>query len=1081
MAWSVLSLVCSMHVNSQPTSGELIGKIQNIEKFPIAGVNISLIHRATGIRLQTTTDEKGRFYLAGIHPGDTYVLRATHIQCNPVQLNAVEIEAGGVTEINLQMKEKHTILKDIVVQAKIENEGKYSNSFGSITISKEQMSRYASGEKNLQDVLNYLPEVVTDLGGVGSISLSGENYRYNAVYTDGAQTHDQFGISPTGTFGGVTGTSPLPLEALEYCKIVFNPSDVRQGHFTGGAIQSITRKGSNQPFQTWYQYVQDAALTGRTQFEINNNIYPSGYQSVIRGFNAGGAFKKNQTFYFVNFEQQNKQIPATQLLEIYTGSAYKLGLLPIISNQLKSEFGYDPGMFRESKETLLAKKLFFRLDAHAKNNTQLIVSGRYFDALQQKPGRGNANEIHFANSGYLLQSENFAFQLEYRKMTPKKISIQWFSNYTYARDERKSMGKAFPRIKIIDGTGSLMLGTDLYSAMNETEQRIFFLRQLTQMNSGKHLLSSGIECTYAEFSSLFIPAGLGYTIYTQPADFILQKAPVYYKINYQSNLSAAALNRAPTKYATGDVSFFLSDRIRVHSKWVIWLGGSIQKSWFFNSPLTNEYVNNKVLPVYEQIRSLEGASTGKQPILQWSFAPRISAQWIMSARWKLEIAAGYLTGRLPIVWPGSVYSQQGEKIVGWVAGENERKNLRLQKILQPGNLIEGGRVAPNAIPLHLAASQIDLPVSARFHWQLTYQQSAINMQLTAMYTQAIGEPAFTQVNIPKPEQKSAGAGARDVYPIAGGGRIQLDATGNNPYEQAILLHTRKNSGAGGWQLSLHSRFEVMPQLSVDVAYGFQHIQSIRDGTGSWLGSVWQQTETIQGKNDPDLSISDFSRKNKMILGLVKTLENHRSNRLMRISLVGVAESGANFSYVYEGKSMVRDIGITGFNELMYIPTADEITSMIFQPYYNGYRPVSALEQAAALEKWIQSKPYLSNHRGRFAERNGDQLPANYQINLKWQWENELRIGSTKGRIIFSLEVLNLLGLIAQGAGQKWELPGGRWIGPEFVGYRDENSLVPIFRVDPDKIFQSPLEEASGFSGSRLTRWVIQPGIKIVFR
>ena len=206
MVWALLIIFGKSEGICQTTSGELIGIINTNENNPIAGVTISLIHRATGIRLQASTDRNGRFYLAGIHPGNSYILRATHVQCTPTQLNSIEIEAGAVTEINLQMKDRISILKEVTVRSALEKERNYSSNVGSIIFTKEQMNRYASGEKNLQDVLNYLPEVVSDVGGAGSISLAGENYRYNAVYTDGAQTHDQFGISPTGTFGGVTGT-----------------------------------------------------------------------------------------------------------------------------------------------------------------------------------------------------------------------------------------------------------------------------------------------------------------------------------------------------------------------------------------------------------------------------------------------------------------------------------------------------------------------------------------------------------------------------------------------------------------------------------------------------------------------------------------------------------------------------------------------------------------------------------------------------------------------------------------------------------------------------------------------------------
>ena len=127
IVWILLMIVCRMKSYSQPTSGDLIGNIKTIEDSPIAGVSVNLIHRATGTRLQTISDRKGRFYIAGIYPGNTYLLRATHIQCKPVQLNSIEIEAGAVTEINVQMKEQISMLKGVTVQATIDKEGKYNN------------------------------------------------------------------------------------------------------------------------------------------------------------------------------------------------------------------------------------------------------------------------------------------------------------------------------------------------------------------------------------------------------------------------------------------------------------------------------------------------------------------------------------------------------------------------------------------------------------------------------------------------------------------------------------------------------------------------------------------------------------------------------------------------------------------------------------------------------------------------------------------------------------------------------------------------------------------------------------------
>ena len=177
--------------------------------------------------------------------------------------------------------------------------------------------------------------------------------------------------------------------------------------------------------------------------------------------------------------------------------------------------------------------------------------------------------------------------------------------------------------------------------------------------------------------------------------------------------------------------------------------------------------------------------------------------------------------------------------------------------------------------------------------------------------------------------------------------------------------------------------------------------------------------------------------------------------------------------------MVRDDGINGYNELMYIPTQAEIEQMNFIPLFNGIRPIGSREQASMLENWIQSSPYLAKSRGRFAERNGAQLPVSFQCDIKCEWEFVIRFTHQPVKLKVSLECFNLMALINRESGRKWELPTHQIQGLRFMGYRDENRLEPTYTFDPDELSISPLQEVSGFNSSRLSRWIIQPGIKII--
>lgn len=1061
---------------AQPTSGEITGIVYGEGNVPLAGAMVTLQHRVSGTRLITFTNERGAFFMAGIHPGVGYTIRASHLQGKPAQNNMVTIRLGETTEIKLYVLDNIHRLQEVTVTTR---PGQSTTHTLATWIADQQIHRFASGTKNLPDVLRMLPEAQLDIGGAGSLSMGGENYRYNALYTDGVISHDLFGVAASGTLGGITNSSPISLEAMEACKVVFSPTDAMQGHFTGAAIQTITKKGSNQSETTAYYYFQNAALAGRTFTEINNALHPSSFLVTTRGLSSRGAFKKNRLFFFFNIEQQEKQVPLFQSLETFTGRSISENLLPILRNQLIALHGYDPGDYYQGLETLLAKKILFRIDAHLSQNRQWMLSARYYNAIQSNPGRAAMREINFSHSGYVSKSENVSLQFEWRKVNAHNFSHQWLGSFSHADDARMPASKPFTRVKIMDGTSSIHLGTDMYSGLNFVQQQIATLKKQYQWMFRKHIVRTSAECTYARFQQRFVPAALGYALYKEPADFILQKAPVYFSMGFQHPEAGIFLNRKETSFSNLDFTITGSDQITLHPKWLIWIGFNLQKTWFPDAPPVNERLNLSVLPLYAAYRSVQGAATGQQPVFRWSFAPKLAFRWQLHPKWKIETAFGLQTGRMPMVWPGAIYMNQGEKVLGVNMYGNQLTRMNLQKLQFPSVLGFVSVEKANAIPLNLVASRMHLPLNARLHTQLMYSGSQWNGYVAALFTRNVFEPAFTQLNTPLPEKLSASPGARKVYRAELDGKIPLDANGNNPYDYAILLHTTRNSGAGGWLLKAGGNWHFGNHWQLEAAYAYTRTVSLRDATGSQLISAWQQTPHVNGRNEPALSPADFSRPHKWVVGLHTERNKNRGNSGWLFSINWIAQSGAPFSYVYRGKSMVRDDGISAYNELLYIPTEREIPSMTFLPFYNGIRPISSSEQAASFENWIQSNPYLASHRGQFAQRNGQHLPITVQCDLACKWEQIISWGTQKIKIIYSLECFNIMALINRSSGRKWEIPYNRIEGPEFVGYKDEITLEPMYKFDPDVTSFSNKQEVAGFHHTRLSRWIIQPGIKII--
>src|SRR6478609_6494408 len=99
--------------------------------------------------------------------------------------------------------------------------------------------------------------------GASVISVAGASFRYNSLQIDGALNNDLFGLAGSaGTPGGAMETQPIAFDAIQEIQLVVSPYDVRQGGFSGGGINAITKSGSNTFHGTAYYFGRNQKLVG---------------------------------------------------------------------------------------------------------------------------------------------------------------------------------------------------------------------------------------------------------------------------------------------------------------------------------------------------------------------------------------------------------------------------------------------------------------------------------------------------------------------------------------------------------------------------------------------------------------------------------------------------------------------------------------------------------------------------------------------------------------------------------------------------------------------------------------------------
>ena len=104
--------------------------------------------------------------------------------------------------------------------------------------------------------------------------------------------------------------SHVSMETIEQIQVNVAPFDVRQGGFTGGAINAITKSGTNNFHGSVYGFGNNQNLVG-SKYPLADGGYAPKFnkqQEYNIGVTLGGPIIKDKLFFFANYEKTNKNL-----------------------------------------------------------------------------------------------------------------------------------------------------------------------------------------------------------------------------------------------------------------------------------------------------------------------------------------------------------------------------------------------------------------------------------------------------------------------------------------------------------------------------------------------------------------------------------------------------------------------------------------------------------------------------------------------------------------------------------------------------------------------------------------------------
>jgi outer membrane receptor protein involved in Fe transport len=1057
------------------TSSSLGGQVTDNVGEPLPGASIVAEHVPSGTVYGAATDFDGFYRISGMRTGGPYTITISYVGFNEVVKENVFLNLGSTERISVQMTEAATALDEVVLT------GVSSGVFGAnktgteTNISQRQVATTPAASRSLADFVRLTPQAQLSEGDDGfSISLAGQNNRYNAIYIDGAVNNDVFGLAGSGTNGGQTGVNPLSVDAIETFQINIAPFDVRQSGFSGGSINAVTRSGSNEFEGSAYYFTRNESLAGKTPGALVNEGDDreklAEFSANTYGVRLGGPLIEDKLFFFVNYERGETETPQPFTFSNYTGRASEADLAGL-SSFLQNTYGYNPGIFDNNTRTLESNTLVAKLDWNINENHNLSLRHSYVGAENLEARNSGNRNIGFINGSEFFESTTNSTALELNSRFSNKFSNNLVVGFTAVRDDRDPFGQPFPTVDIQDGDGFISFGSEPFSTANLLNTDYLTITNNFNIYAGRHTITLGANAEFATVKNLFFAYNYGdYTFEDQFDDegnllssglnqFLTgQNADVYqHGYSLVGNGITGDESAGSADFETEQYGVYVQDEVDVTDNFRVSFGARIDIPVWRDGPV-NEDFNTRTVGLLEAAgKDLQGARVGQQ-ISNAVFSPRLGFNWDVNGDRTTQIRGGLgvFTSRLPLVWPGGSYNNNG--VTGgfmFEFGQPFEADVNNQfEDPAPGSGGVGGNI-------DLIAEDFQLPQVMKYNFAIDQKLPWWGLIASAdfLYTDVITDIYYENLNIGGPEGFYQGADNRPFYNRSN----RIDGT----YQGIYLASNTGGGNATTATFTLTKPFEN--GFAGSVSYSFSESNKIFDGTSSQNSSQWRNIQSVNGKNSNlPVTRSDFAGGSRILANVSYQLD-WNENVSTTVALLYTGSQNAPYSFTYnEGRDLLNDDSRD--NALIYIPRdASEIQ-------FSG----DEAEQAAQwqqLDNFISSIDYLDENRGGYAERNAERGPWSHIVDLKILQDFKIKFGNTKHTFQLSADVFNFTNLLNKD-----------WGRLKFV--RSEVSPLttvstgdtPVFSINQGVMDENGNPDFIEFDdrGIQSSRWQAQLGIRYIF-
>ena len=1058
-----LAMIASIAMMAQVTTSSISGKIVD-ENGPLPGATVIATHIPSGTYYGTTTNNEGRYTMQGMRVGGPYTIEVRYIGYTSSKAENITLKLGETYRADFSLNSKAKELGEIVISGEAE---KHIANSTSTTVNSEEIAVLPTITRSIVDVVKVSPYA-------NNMSFAGSDGRSTNFTVDGANFNNNFGLSSNLPGGG----TPISVDALEEVEVVVAPFDVRQSNFVGGGINAITKSGTNQFHGSAYTYYTNQTFRGNRLLGEDLGVRPE-ESTWTYGATVGGPIVKDKLFFFLNAERTEEPSEVIK----YRPDAASAEVLDQIYDKLMNDYGYDPGSYTDYPGGNNNLKLLARIDWNINDNNKLMFRFNKTGNTQWNAPNGNSCDDNFRNRAYYRSGENafpfsynmysmrndvMSFATELNSRFSTQVSNQFIFTYSDIQDVRGSNSKYFPHIDIMSGyedfeeTGNFIpftsFGYELFTYNNGVKNKVFNATDNVTYYTGNHKITAGVNWERQTASNSYMRNGTGYYRFASAEDFLNSAMPLSFVLTVGNN---------GEENPRGEITYnqfgaYAQDDWNITDNFKLNFGVRADGLFFDDSQL----MTNNALLEYNMGGNV--INTGQWPTNRVQVSPRIGFNWDVTDNFTIRGGSGLFQGRLPLVFftnmpqnagmiqssfvfSGSidkdnntvVYTPEVEAALNalnvngtYVTDVNQAVQiLNLSTTVTPENgTLAGIGSSFNGVDPNFRMPQIWKSMLG-FDWDVPVS-FPMTFTLEGMFNKTIYGVRLVDWNLKYDMIANAGDNVRFDGPDKRVNyRLLVDEEGNSNYKYGAQNAYVLTNSREGYGYTINAAINTTPFKNFNLSAAYTHTESkeISGMPGSAASSAYSNLYSIDGPTFVGLQRSQYVIPDKITASVGYMFPALFDGDGIRINLFYTAFSAGGNSYFYSND--MNGDGIA--TDLMYIPND-----------VNELKWVSE-EDKAAFKTFMDNDPYLSTHKGKYAEAYAARSPWAHLLDARIAKTFKKTIGKTTHNFELSVNANNVLNMLNSSWGlykySCYGIIGANAITPLKVDHIEDNT--PVFSMN----------------------------------